>query len=191
MIAVILPFLNSLLLRISWIRTRFTSGIPEWSQGHMQTFLWFTGSRRGVSLWVMKSLKLLLFAVITAFFTIHSGCASKGDLDPTGVYQGDALAYNADKVITESYASFDVFVKWEFTHRAALSKWPEIRRAADDVRANAKIWIDSAIAIREAYRIAPTEENRKSLQASLAIIRGALAAASAYYSATSSPQPSS
>lgn len=137
----------------------------------------------------MKSMKLLLFAVITAFFSISVGCVGKADLDPAGVYAGDSFAYNADKTITESYAALDTFVKWEFTHRAALSKWPQIRKAADDVRANAKVWIDSAILLREAYRNSPTEENRKSLQASLAIIRAALAAATQYYQATASPNP--
>lgn len=139
----------------------------------------------------MKSLKLLLFAVISAFFVLQTGCASKGDLDKTGVYQGDSFAYNADKTITESYAAFDAFVKWEYAHRAVLSRWPEIKKAADNVRANSKDWIDGAITIRETYRSFPTEENRKSLQGALTILRAALAQAAAYYEATAIPKTSS
>lgn len=136
----------------------------------------------------MKSLKLLLFAVIAAFFTIHTGCASKGTLDPAGVYQGDIFAYNADKTITESYAAFDKFVAWEYSHRAALSKWPEVRQSADGIRANAKRWIDQAVAVREAYQFDPTEQNRKSLAGTLAVIRAALAQAAAYYEAQNPTQ---
>lgn len=137
----------------------------------------------------MKHLKLLIFAVITAFVTLHTGCASKGDLDPTGVYQGDALAYNADQAITGAYESFDKFVKWEHTHRAALSKWPEIKQAADIVRADARKWIDQAVAVREAYRNAPTPENAKSLQGAIAVLRAALTQAASYYEITAAPKP--
>lgn len=135
----------------------------------------------------MKHLKLLLFAAITAFSVLHTGCASKGDIDPTGVYQGDAFAYNADKTITEAYAALDKFVAWEYTHRAALSKWPEIRQSADGVRANARRWIDQAIAINETYKSTPTEANRRSLAGNLAVIRAALAQAAVYYESANPP----
>jgi len=129
----------------------------------------------------MKKVIPLLFAVLSAALFL-SGCAgSNRQLDPAGVYAGDKILYTADATITGAYETLDTFVAWEHKHRAGLSKWPEVRSAADYVRTNAKTWIDNAITVRELYKNFPTPENRKSLEGALVILRAALDQASAYY----------
>jgi alpha-galactosidase len=130
-------------------------------------------------------LSLVMLVCVTLF---SAGCASNTQLDPSGVYQSDQILFTADKAITGSYSAFDSFVKWEYENRQALSRWPEIKAAADNIRTNAKSWIGSATVLREAYRSSPTPENRKSLESSVAILRAALNQVASYY--TSHPKPS-
>ena len=127
----------------------------------------------------MKKFRSLLFGVILAaslIFTGPVGC--NATLDPAGVYQGDNILYNAEKATTTAYKTFDAFLKWEHQHRAILPV--EVSRAADVVRLNAKKWIDSAIALRDAYATNPTPENRKKLDTALSILDAALAEAARY-----------
>lgn len=105
-----------------------------------------------------------------------------GTLDPAGPYKGDQVTYRADLAITTSYDLLHTFVKWEYDNRAALKQWPEVRKSADFVRANAKRWISSAVAAREAYSRAPAEDTRAALERALAVLRTATAEALAYYS---------
>ena len=129
----------------------------------------------------MKKLIPSLFAVV--MLTAFSAC---GTLAP-GVYNKDEILYRADTAITTSYDVLHTFVKFEYTNRAALASRPEIKKAADNIRAHAPLWIGSAIALREAYAAAPTPENRDKLQASIAVLRAALLEATNYL-ATSQPQ---
>lgn len=109
-----------------------------------------------------------------------AGC---GTLDPAGPYKGDEVLYKADMTITTAYDALHGFVSWEYQNRAALASKPEIKKAADNVRVNARQWIDSAIALREAYAANPTNENRDALQKTLGIIRAALNEAVKYMNA--------
>ena len=121
------------------------------------------------------------FAILSAF-VLFAFCAGptgcNATLDPAGVYQGDKVLYGAEKTITTAYKSFDSFLKWEETYRAALPV--EVSRAADVIRLNAKKWIDSAIALREVYAANPTAENRKKLDVALSLIDAALSEANRY-----------
>lgn len=112
-----------------------------------------------------------------------TGCSST--LSPTGVYQGDKILYNADVTITTAYKSFDSFLKWETAFRAVLPV--EVSRAADTIRLNAKKWIDSASALREAYASNPTRENRDKLKATLDLIDTALVQAQKYMTRHTKP----
>jgi len=112
---------------------------------------------------------------------------SKTTLSADGVYQGDKTLYSAEKTITTAYKSFDAFLKWEETYRAALPV--DVSRAADTVRLNAKKWIDSASAMRDAYASSPTKENRDKLQLTLSLIDTALAESLKYMQANKSIAP--
>lgn len=112
-----------------------------------------------------------------ASFALFTGCAS---ISKDGPYKGDEVLYNADRAITSSYDVLHAFVKWEYQNRESLGQWPEIREAADVVRANAERWIDSAIVLRDIYAADPSPENRLSLENSLATLRAALNEASKY-----------
>jgi len=106
-----------------------------------------------------------------------NGC---GTLAPQGVYQGDKFLYDADLAITTGYEVMHRFVKWEYENRAVLKETPEIKKAADRVRAGAPEWIASAIKLRDAYKANPTEENRTAFQKALDTIRQAVREATGY-----------
>lgn len=128
----------------------------------------------------------LYFALAVALL-----CGACRSLDQSGPYKGDQALYSADITITTSYQLFDTFVTWEFANRAALTARPEIRAAADKVRAHAKEWIGSAIVLREAYAANPTTANRDKLTLSLGVLQAALNEATKYLVQTPPPTPAS
>jgi len=105
------------------------------------------------------------------------GC---GTLDPAGPYHGDKVLFEAHRTVNGAYEVLHAFVKWEFENRAALASKPEIKKAADDVRRNAQHWIESAIALADAYEANPNDQTRTALTKSLDILKTALAQAAAY-----------
>lgn len=113
--------------------------------------------------WLAILLGILTIAVIP-------GC---GTLDKEGAYKGDKILYNADKMIVSSYEVLHAFVKWEYQNRASVSK--DVTKAADAVRANARKWISSASALREAYAGNPNDQNRTALVKSLDVLESAIA----------------
>lgn len=105
--------------------------------------------------------------------------AACGTLAPGGAYK-DKTLYDADVAITTGYDVLHNFVTWEYQNRGALKTFPDITKAADNVRANARTWISSAIALREAYAANPIKDNADKLQASIDIIRAAMTEATKY-----------
>lgn len=110
-----------------------------------------------------RNLTLLLTLAMLAV-----GCG-KTTLQKGGVYADKEVLYNADKTIVNAYSLMDTFVAWEFQNRAVLPA--DVTKIADRVRTEAKAYIKSAIALRDAYAIAPTEETKTKLETTLTIIR--------------------
>jgi len=106
-----------------------------------------------------------------------TGC---GTLDPAGVYHGDKPLYTADVALTGAYDALHAFVRWEYENRAALASQPEIRQAADRVRAQAPQWFASAMALRDAYAATPSTANQSALASALAVIQAAVTQAAAW-----------
>jgi hypothetical protein len=76
----------------------------------------------------MKNNLITLSLSLVAFcLAACGGCKS---LAPGGIYDGDALLYNAEAAVVSSYAVFDTFVKWEYDNRADLEK-ADASRAAE------------------------------------------------------------
>lgn len=127
----------------------------------------------------MKTISRLVVAIAFTAFLLTSGpVGCNATLEKDGVYQGDNILYQAEKATTTAYKTFDSFLRWEQTYRATLPV--EVSRAADVIRLNAKKWIDSAIALRDAYAANPTAENRRKLDVALNVIDAALAEATRY-----------
>ena len=131
-------------------------------------------------------MKKITIIIALAFFAIaapitQTGCQSSGvQVAPSGVYQGSDFLAQTDLAITSAYSVLDAFVNWELTNRPLLAGQPQITKAADHIRANAKKWFNSASALRDAYAASPTDGNRANLQRSIAVIQAALAEATAY-----------
>lgn len=112
----------------------------------------------------MKKL-ILILGLITTLASLPA-CR---DLDPSGVYKGDQILYNADKTITDAYDILDSFVTWERDNRAVLPK--ETKEAADVVRTNARPALKAAIAARATYAAHPDDSTALSaLQTSLQVL---------------------
>lgn len=114
-----------------------------------------------------------------SFLLLLTAC---GTLAPEGIYKGDEVLYNADKTITSSYKIFHAFVSWEYKNRPALKNYPEITQAADVIRLNSRRWIATSIALRDAYKLTPSAENKQALALSVDIITTALSQATIYIS---------
>lgn len=114
----------------------------------------------------------LLVLILVLFAVAFSGCQTH--LTPGGAYKDDKVLYETDKTIVTTYAALDSFLKWEHDNRATLSKFPEIRKVADEIRDNAPRWMQSAMNLREAYAAAPSQQSRDALYKSLAVLREAL-----------------
>lgn len=127
--------------------------------------------------------QILMLAALMIF--AGAGCQTK--LAPEGVYQGDTILFNAHRTILGAYDTLDTFVEWEYTNRAALAGQPEITKAADTIRRNAKTYLRSASNLAEAYASSPTPENRRSLENAISVLRQVLAEATAYMAARQRP----
>lgn len=117
---------------------------------------------------------MLLFACVLAL----TGCQTP-ELDP-GVYDGDKILFTADQAIGQGFDTLSSFVTWEYNNRATLRQWPDVKKAADFVRANVKAWREAALTARDAYAGNPTEANRSELQKAIAVVRAALMTAAKY-----------
>ena len=95
----------------------------------------------------------------------------------------DRVLYDADFAIATAYDSLHAFVTWEYENRAALAATPEIKKAADKIRAGAPGWFKSAIAVRDSYSANPTPETRTALQRALDTFQSAIAEANRYRTA--------
>lgn len=117
-------------------------------------------------------LSLLLGAAI---FT--TGCNT---LHPDGVYRGDQVLHKSELTITTSYDLIRTYVTWEKANREQLTAWPQIKRSADYMRANAKQWFATANVLHDAYAGDPTAENRDQLLTAVAVLQTALNEAAGY-----------
>lgn len=112
----------------------------------------------------------ILLAVMT--MVVCTSCQTK--LDP-GPYEGDAVLFRAEQAIVETKDAMDTFLKWEHQNQAVLAAYPEIKQYADVVRVDGRVWLESAIALRNTYKANPNDETRGKLQTSLALLRTMLA----------------
>lgn len=124
---------------------------------------------------------LLLLSLLVFDVAVFTGC--NRTLAPEGVYKGDDALYHADNSIVTGKRLLDTFVTWEKDNRVLLWQADQgVKKAADHVRANAKDWVKSAIALREAYALNPTPEKRDALQTTLNILDAAINQALVYFS---------
>lgn len=129
------------------------------------------------------TLRLLSWLVGLLALAGLNGC---GSLDPAGVYHSDRILYEAESNIAVSYQVIQSFVAWEKENRAALAAWPEIRGAADVMRAQAPRWFQTAHAWRDAYAANASAENQTALASALAVLHAGVAEAAGYMAARGS-----
>lgn len=129
----------------------------------------------------MKKL-LSLFALATVLVIAPTGC---GTLDQNGPYQANKVLYDADLAISSGYDLMQTFVLWEYQNRKSVPL--EVTKAADNVRKNARSWILTAIALRDSYKVNPSDANKEALQQAISTITTALAEATKYMAMNSQP----
>lgn len=140
-----------------------------------------------------NSLSVVALAIaVTMIAGCNSGCGvlDKGTADKPSPYGGvtpagelktpDRILYDADFAISTAYDGIHGFVSWEYNNRAALAGTPEIKKAADRIRAGAKGWFQSAVSVRDAYAKDPTAQNRSALAKALDVLQQAIAEGNRY-----------
>lgn len=117
-----------------------------------------------------------------------SGCKSAG----TGRYDAPTATYDpaapADPVVVtaqqlrgSALSAFDLFVTTEKTFRNELWKLsPEIKHAADNVRRNARRWLDDLSLSIQNYQMARTPDNKLKLESAIKLVEQMLAQANSY-----------
>lgn len=108
----------------------------------------------------------------------YGGVSASGELKTP-----DRILYDADFAIATAYDALHAFVKWEYDNRQALVGTPEIKQAADKIRAGAPAWFRSAVAVRDAYAVNPSADNRTALQRALDTLQQAIVEANKYRTA--------
>lgn len=101
------------------------------------------------------------------------GCAS---IQPGN----DPVVVNAERTTQLAVDVFDTFLKWEYDNRQALAATPEVRKAADFIRASGQTWLVSARSMTQAYKQHRTPENKANLDTAIATLRAAIAEARNY-----------
>ncbi len=131
-----------------------------------------------------------MFLLFALCFTLvgfgPSGC-SNTTLHKNGVYAEDRTLFEADKATTTGARLMRKFVEWEQKYRSTLP--PEVSRASDKVFLNGDKWIDSAVALREAYATNPSKENKLALENSLRLIQSVLDEVARYMGPSSTNSP--
>lgn len=120
---------------------------------------------------------LILFLLVGL---VSGGCVSK--IDSGGAYQSDAILFNAENNIVNTYKIFDSFVTFEYNNRVALSSTPQVKQFADHLRVNAPKWKHSFQTLDAVYKTNPSVENRKQLVEVLTLIQVALTETATYFS---------
>lgn len=133
---------------------------------------------------------LCLVAVVTL---LGSGCASTGQqqLDPTGIYQGDKVLYDADGAILEADRIFDEIEGVATRNAAYVSTHAGAAAFVAKIVSGRAGWIRSAIAARDTYARTKSAADLSSLQGQVDFLRGLLEQARPMLleSLASQPQP--
>lgn len=106
-----------------------------------------------------------LIAVCASLMALAlAGC---GTLAADGPYKGDKVLYIADQTDITAYKVIHAFVLFEYENRAALASHPEIKVAADDIRAHAPDLFKKYDQAREAYVIVRSPETLAAFNAAV------------------------
>src|SRR6266699_1855513 len=104
------------------------------------------------------TLSICLLSLGIAFIQWTSGCAGKGQLNPTtGVYDTNAPASQvvvaAENIRATALEVFDAFMQIERSHEADFMKVdPKIHEFAEDVRRNGQRWLTDLTAAKSTYQ---------------------------------------
>jgi hypothetical protein len=121
----------------------------------------------------MKKLHGLLaiigLAVALAFTS--TGCG-KRTLAPDGAYKGNMGLYVQDDAISTANSGLHQFLTWEYQNRLLVPV--EVSQFADKVRNNRFQWNQTALRLRDAYALSPTDANQSAFKAALNELQQAL-----------------
>lgn len=122
-------------------------------------------------------MKTILRLLALAFFVAALGCNGV-KLDPSGPYQGNVTLYATDQSINAAYSVLDVFLSFELANRLTLSQ--DVRDFANKVRREAPPLSKRILALRDVYALAPTADNKVTLDTALKLLREMLTQSTAY-----------
>lgn len=120
--------------------------------------------------------KFILSALALPLALLLGACgalniAPDGPYGRVAVEQGETVARNLigiDRTITGTRSLIETFLQWELANRATLDTG--VKRFADNLRDEAPKALQSATALRDAYRLNPTKQNRSQAEAALDVL---------------------
>jgi hypothetical protein len=95
----------------------------------------------------------------------------------------DPVVVNAERTTQLALDVFDTFLRWEYDNRLTLSATPEVRKAADHIRANGQDWLVTARTMTKAYKQNRTAQNKANLETAITVMRVAIDQARHYLEA--------
>lgn len=107
-------------------------------------------------------------------------CSSCSVINPAPVAEGsDPVVVHAERTAGYALDTFDSFLLWEYQNRNLLNN-QQIKAAADNIRANGKLWISELRVATQTYKAVRSQPNAEKLDIALAIVNQALETARRY-----------
>jgi hypothetical protein len=130
-----------------------------------------------------NSLLLLGLLTLSLLPMAETGCKTR--LAP-GVAQPNVPLYNTDLSIVTTKNVIQNFLQWEQTNRPLIQpKYPEITKYAIQLSNDAPRWLQSAVALRDAYNSNPTAANKSAFDTAMSVLTAAMGEAQKYFAAAS------
>jgi hypothetical protein len=140
-----------------------------------------------------NSLLLLGLLTLSLLPMAETGCKTRlapgtyySQLDTNGVAQPNVPLYNTDLSIVTTKNVIQNFLQWEQTNRPLIQpKYPEITKYAIQLSNDAPRWLQSAVALRDAYNSNPTAANKSAFDTAMSVLTAAMGEAQKYFAAAS------
>ncbi len=117
---------------------------------------------------------LLLWAIPVASVPVLTGCAS--------ITSGDPVVVRTEQAMSLAFDTMDAFVKFEHLYNSKGELGPDVRNAAEKIRAGAPKWMATAKIMLQTYKNNRTEENKANLMTALAMLQAGASEATKYLS---------
>jgi hypothetical protein len=135
-----------------------------------------------------NSLLLVGLLTLSLLPMAETGCKTKlapggaySQVDTNGVSQPLSGLYSTDVSIDASKRVIQSFLQWEQANRPLVqAQWPGVTSYAIKLSNDAPKWLQSAVALRDAYASNPSAANKSAFDAAMDVLNQAVTEAQKY-----------